>query len=151
MASGKIKDAHFRPTYNDGTLIPDTDPAEYKYEEWFTPAAGFHVVQATLRHVERNVYYVYIQGRFVDGNGAVVDGCPAYKGALIGNYKAAYFDNKPIAGYVPALCYAAAQTSDPTYRVGAAVFQVTTSIYVRGVNYDTGYIYVNGPIIRREV
>ena len=151
MASGKIKDPHFRMTYNDGALIPDTDPAEYKYEEWFIPAAGFYVVQATLRHVERNVYYVYIQGRFVDGNGTVVDGCPAYKGAMIGNYKKEYFDDLPIAGYVPALCYAADQTTDPTYRVGAAVFQVSTAVHVRGVNYATGYIYVNGPIIRREV
>lgn len=144
MASGKIELPHFKMDYSAD------------YSQWFTPATNFVVSQATIRHIERNIYYLYINGYFTsDGtsSGTLTDSITAYTGADIGTINKTYFgpspDGLPITGYVSALVAEAANSSK--VRSAAAGFTVSGSVQVRGANFDTCYATVNGIVIRREV
>lgn len=144
MAAGIIEKPHFEMMYNAN------------YTDWFTPATGFVVSQATIRQVERNLYYVYINGYFTsDGTteGARVDRITAYTGAVIGTVKKTYFgpspDGLPITGYVPTLV---AEANDSAkVRSAIAGFTVAGDIQIRGANYNTCYVTVNGVVVRREI
>lgn len=141
MASGKIRDTHFRMTLNDGTEQTQGQ-GDYKYLDWFTPASGFTVTQATLRHVERNVWYLYINGHFD------TDEITAYAGKQIGSIVKSYFGNVGLTAYVPALCSA---IGTGVYRAGVAQFGNAGTVIVSGANNATGSVIVNGLLITREV
>lgn len=143
MAAGVIEKPHFEMTYNA------------TYTDWFTPATNFVVTQATIRQVERNIYYVYINGYFsTDGTASGrVNSITAYTGAVIGTVKKTYFgpspDGLPITGYVSALV---AELDDSNkVRSAAAGFAVSGEVQVRGANYNACYATVNGLVVRREI
>ena len=138
MASGRIRDTHFRMERWVTT----------QHTEWFTPATGFTVSQCTIRHVERNIWFVYISGSFATSD------IEPYVGIEIGRYTKSFFGGYPVTGMISALCTA---TGTNQSRAGVLEFQqsggdpTSGSIVVSGVTQATASVVATGFVVSREI
>lgn len=102
------------------------------WSNFLTLNSGFTGRSINLRHVEKDIYYLYVQ---VEGN------FPAGQTTNIGTFNLAYFGNHPVTGYLPAMGT-------------KGIFQITTAGMLNFQSQDdqTGTSVLSGGfIIRREV
>lgn len=125
MANGIVNDPKFHMTIYDKST----------YQQWFTPAQGFSVndgaTDATLRHVEKNIWYIYLN----------ISGTYAAGANTIGQLNESFFGRFDVTGYVPAV------VSD---NIGIARFR--TDGFINVLSQGTGtYATIQGFILTREV
>ena len=131
MAGGKVSKQIFEMEYYDTTYADD----------WFTLASGLTWQSGnycTLRHVEKNLWYIYL----------AVNGTIAANGSTaIGTINEAFFGNKDMSCYVPAVVNASGGGSYPA----VARVNISGEVNVIGGPVAGSSVVINGLIIRREV
>ena len=134
MASGIIPAPRFELEYYDSDTLSG----------WYIPKTGYPIyniattkTNATLRRVDRNIYYLYLalEGSFTQ-----------HESVNVGTFKFSFFDDHPVSGYFAAFVGGSSNNQWPaTARIASSTGYLTIT-----PSATANYCFLSGFFIRRE-